>query len=503
MVLCNREIVRLIKAGMAGVNRHCFSTDCGDGVGPGIGPALSHCDLQIQSFRSWDRFSMPLFLRERSSVLSAIRPGIGGTGGGDHGVVELDVSGERLRREKLKALAHELSRYPPETVRISHPEGFAYYALHPGDFADAMRDMSSRVPVAVVGIRSIGTTLSAVACAALRRRGVRASRITVRPSGHPYDRTTELTDSQRDWVREQQRDTSRFMVVDEGPGLSGSSFLSVAECLMREGVGAESITLVGTRDVDPAQLCASNANSRWKKFGWRRVSSRISQRFQSSTSLSGGAWRQFFLDHRAEQPAYWPEMDCAKYWSADRKHVFKFEGLGESGRTIRHRSRILHEAGFGARVENAGDGVSCYDFVAGRPLDASDLSTSVLDRIAEYCAFRAHEFRHDAAAEGQFEDMLRFNFSQETGRDWPAGAENFQTHYPVIADGRMAPHEWIRSQDARLIKVDASQHGDDHFFPGPTDIHWDLASAIVEWNMDADAEQYLLSRFRAEEWNYA
>ena len=60
----------------------------------------------------------------------------------------------------------------------------------------------------------------------------------------------------------------------------------------------------------------------------------------------------------------------------------------------------------------------------------------------------------------------------------------------------MAPHEWIRSQDARLIKVDASQHGDDHFFPGPTDIHWDLASAIVEWNMDADAEQYLLSRFR-------
>jgi thiamine kinase-like enzyme len=62
----------------------------------------------------------------------------------------------------------------------------------------------------------------------------------------------------------------------------------------------------------------------------------------------------------------------------------------------------------------------------------------------------------------------------------------------------MAPHEWIRSHDGRLIKVDASQHGDDHFFPGPTDIHWDLAGAIVEWNMDADAEQYLLSQFRAK-----
>src|SRR5205807_4193724 len=175
---------------------------------------------------------------------------------------------------KLKALAHALARHPPEAARVSHPEGFAYYALHPGDFADGMANVDSEFPVAVIGIRSVGTTLSAVACAALRKRGVPASRITVRPAGHPYDRITELTDAQRDWARQRQRDGSRFMVVDEGPGLSGSSFLSVAESLMREGVGPESITLLGTRDVDPGQLCALNAASRWKKFEWRRVSSR-------------------------------------------------------------------------------------------------------------------------------------------------------------------------------------------------------------------------------------
>ncbi len=135
--------------------------------------------------------------------------------------------------------------------------------------------------------------------------------------------------------------------------------------------------------------------------------------------MSGGAWTKFFLDERAEEPAYWPEMDGTKYWSADRKSVFKFEGLGETGSKIRQRSRVLQEAGFGARLEDAGDGMSCYDFVAGRPLDASDLSTSVLDRIAEYCAFRTREFRHDGDADRQFEEMVRFNFSQETGRDWP------------------------------------------------------------------------------------
>jgi hypothetical protein len=412
-------------------------------------------------------------------------------------LLSAEFSGSHCDEKKIKALAHELAKHSPGTVRTSHPEGFAYYALHPGDFADAVEDVDCGFPVAVVGIRSVGTTLSAVACAALRTRGVRASRITVRPAGHPYDRIIDLTEPQRDWVRQRQRDGFRFLVVDEGPGLSGSSFLSVAESLIRQGVGPESITLLGTRDADPEQLCASNAVSRWKKFQCRRVSSRISRRFKDCTSLSGGAWRKLFLDQRAEWPAYWPEMDAAKYLSADRKHIFKFEGLGDSGRTTRQRSRILHEAGFGARVNDAGDGMSCYEFVAGRPLDCSDLSTPVLDRIAEYCAFRVHAFSHDGVADGQFEGMVRFNVSQELGRDWPIAAQSFRTDHPVIADGRMAPHEWIRSEDSRLIKVDASQHGDDHFFPGPTDIQWDLAGAIVEWNMDTDAEQYLLSRFRA------
>jgi len=35
------------------------------------------------------------------------------------------------------------------------------------------------------GIRSIGTTLSAMAAAAARARGISVERITVRPQGHP------------------------------------------------------------------------------------------------------------------------------------------------------------------------------------------------------------------------------------------------------------------------------------------------------------------------------
>jgi hypothetical protein len=491
-------MVLLIKAGMAGVNRLVFRQTAETMSGQELSRRFLRTISKMNRADPGSVLDSLVLAGEVECAISDCGQASASEVGEITDTLAVAFVGSDCDEKRVKALAHQLTRNPPETVRISHPEGFAYYALHPGDFADAMAGVDSQVPVAVVGIRSVGTTLSAVACAALKRRGVRASRITVRPEGHPYDRTTQLTGAQKDWVRQRQRDVSRFIVVDEGPGLSGSSFLSVAESLMRVGVAAESITLLGTRDVNPAQLCASNAASRWKKFQSLKVSSRISQRFRHSTSLSGGAWRRLFLDQRAKQPAYWPEMEAAKYWSADRKRLFKFEGLGESGRQIRRRSQILHEAGFGPRVEDGGDGMSCHDFVAGRPLYFSDLSTLVLDHIAEYCTFRVGEFSHNGVADGQFEEMVRFNLSQELGRDWPLAAQSFRTDHAVIADGRMAPHEWIRSEDSRLIKVDASQHGDDHFFPGPTDIHWDLAGAIVEWDMGADAEQYLLSRFRAK-----
>ena len=92
-----------------------------------------------------------------------------------------------------------------EQLSISTPEGFAYYALHPLAYADVMRQIPACDRLLVVGIRSIGTTLSAVAAAAARARGISVERITVRPQGHPYNRTAEFTAGQMDAVREQFR----------------------------------------------------------------------------------------------------------------------------------------------------------------------------------------------------------------------------------------------------------------------------------------------------------
>jgi hypothetical protein len=67
---------------------------------------------------------------------------------------------------------------------------------------------------------------------------------------------------------------------------------------------------------------------------------------------------------------------------------------------------------------------------------------------------------------------------------------------PVIADGRMHPHEWLRTSDGQVLKADSGSHGDDHFYPGPTDIAWDLAGAIVEWRMRPAQTRFFLEAYR-------
>ena len=86
----------------------------------------------------------------------------------------------------------------------------------------------------MIGIRSIGTTLSAVTTAALN-----ATRAPGREDHSPADRaslcarTSVFSQDRNAGLRNNSRDAADFLVVDEGPGRSGSTFLSVVEALMR------------------------------------------------------------------------------------------------------------------------------------------------------------------------------------------------------------------------------------------------------------------------------
>jgi hypothetical protein len=189
-------------------------------------------------------------------------------------------------------------------------------------------------------------------------------------------------------------------------------------------------------------------------------------------------------------------MERLKFLSPDRQSIYKFEGFGRFGEEVLARAKVLADAGFGCPAEDAGDGMIRYPVIEGVTANSDDVSPALLRRLARYCAFRAAEFRSPGSPPTQLPGMLRFNTQQEFGVDLGPDMDELCTSDPILTDGRMQPHKWIGATDGNFVKVDAHTHGDDHFFPGPTDIAWDLAGAIIEWNLDRDAADLFLREFQ-------
>ncbi|HEY6308564.1 MAG TPA: hypothetical protein VI488_19135 [Candidatus Angelobacter sp.] len=403
----------------------------------------------------------------------------------------------------------DASRVPAQ-VEIAPAEGFAYYALHPLAFAEVLDNISPRpASAAVIGIRTIGTTLSAVTAAAARDRGVKAERITVRPVGHPYDRRTQFSPVQREFVQRHLACGAGFLIVDEGPGLSGSSFLSVAEALVAAGVLSERIILLCGREPDFDLLCADNGPQRARRFRWIAVSSSPRKPAAAESFVGGGEWRKSLFRVPGEWPASWISFERLKYLSsADSapERLFKFAGLGHYGEQVREREERVAGARFGVGPRKEENGFVSYPWMKmktktktkmktdGRPMSAEDLCPRVLARLAAYCAFRAESFAREPSGLSALGQMAEHNL-YELGFERPV---RLTLERPVLADGRMQPHEWLLMAQGEMLKTDSGSHGDDHFFPGITDIAWDLAGAIVEWKMSAGhTEAFLEAYLRA------
>jgi hypothetical protein len=409
--------------------------------------------------------------------------------------VLIKLPGSTAALERAAARLDEIT--PPESVSTSPPEGFAYYALHPLDYATLAAGVPLReVQAAVVGIRSIGTTLSAVVQASLMRRGIHAERITVRPVGHPYDRRTTLSTDQLRWIARRRAALANFLVVDEGPGISGSSFLSVGDALLEAGVERERITLLCSRDPNVDTLAARDGAARWRSFRSMVVPPTGQVPADCGAYLGGGEWRRLWYREESHWPASWTQMERLKFLSRDGRRMFKFHGLGRFGDAVAERARLLGDAGFGPRLVGHTSGFSEFEMMAGHSMGAAQISAAVLERVADYCALRSFEFSVRSAQGQQLENMVRFNMAEEFGHEPGSSLTALSSDRLVIADGRMLPHEWLATGAGALVKTDGATHGDDHLFPGPVDIAWDLAGAVVEWGMTAEAARYMLDRYR-------
>jgi len=404
----------------------------------------------------------------------------------------------------------------PERIELSVPEGFAYYGLHLETYLEAAERFAVSRPgsaAVCLGLRGIGATLGAAVSAALEACGWTVESLTLRPRGHPFDRRPVLAPTLAQWLA--ARRERRFLVVDEGPGLSGSSFAGVVETLEALGVPHRNVVLFPSWDPEGPELRSPAARRRWPALERRPAdfertwiaSGRLARSFAAGRliDLSAGRWRAHWLPPGAAWPAVHPQHERRKYLAPGRPaRLIRFAGLGRRGAALARRAAELAEAGFGPRPLGLAHGFLALGVIPGSPVRERHAPAALLDTAARYLAHLKREYPCDpGAGAAELVELAAANTAEALGEDWGEraraallGQGGVWDAGAVALDGRMMAHEWIRTREAYL-KTDALDHHDDHFYPGPQDVAWDLAGACVELGLPREAERYLLERYAA------
>lgn len=408
----------------------------------------------------------------------------------------------------------------PDLIRMRRAEGYAFYSLYPEAYLEAAARLPPRFSDAptVIGLRSIGTGLAALASVALKS----CPPITLRPVGHPFQRELRISDRLR--ARLLSDPEASYVIVDEGPGLSGSSFGAVADWLDSQGVGADRIAFLPGHGGDLGPQASGPHRRRWAAA--TRPVADFDSLFRSDEGpfpplerwfedllgppiepledLSGGAWRRLH-DSTGALPAN-PQQERRKFLqrTGSGPWLLKFAGLGRAGEERLERARALHAAGF--TPEPAG---LRHGFLAERWLEHArplvDVTADAVDRLAGYLSFRARHLPAPADSGAPLTDLLTMahtNVAEALGSDaataldrWTpdrlAGLETAVRR--IVTDNRLHRWEWLRLPDGRMIKADALDHASAHDLIGCQDIAWDVAGGIVEFDL-SDAQAGSLRR---------
>jgi hypothetical protein len=397
----------------------------------------------------------------------------------------------------------------PGEVQLKLPEGFAFYGVYPEAYAEAARRLRLVGWPRVIGIRSIGTSLGAVAAAALEA----PPPVTVRPFGDPFARQIAVDPALE---RELLHGEPHYVIVDEGPGQSGSSFAAVAGWLLERGVPLERVALLPSHAGEPGPGATAQRRRWWRTvqrqpadFGaeWPRVIARwceaaVGPLDKSPVDLSGGEWRRlrYARDEDGKGwPAVLPGWERRKFLvsAGGERLLVKFAGLGRIGEEKIAIARALHGEKLVPEPIALAHGFMLERWCG----DAQPLAQSEkpVREIGRYIGTRARLLpaaSGSGASVDELLDMLRRNLSLEFGKDvaverWERRAGELQRRIVrVRTDNKLDRHEWLRTASGGLLKTDALDHHQAHDLIGCQDSAWDVAGAILEFDLhqsEADA----------------
>jgi hypothetical protein len=403
---------------------------------------------------------------------------------------------------------------------ISH--GYAYHSLTPETFIHAALTLRRRFKprrAFIVGLRGAGTSLSAIVASTLTIRGVICESLTVRAHNEaiaPYvDLDPALLHRWRSY------EDAVFIVVGEGPDETGGTFAAAIDTLLHAGADPQRVIVVSSAPLDDAKQASPRTRALFARV--QQVSSSFEEAWLDTQRLIGpsdatdlslrevsnGAWRADSLITSGAWPAVQPRHERRKYRFAN-SHVeggwLKWIGLGRYGAAHRTRAMLLADWGFAPKPIDSAHGFLKLPHVVGRPLRLDSRPRGIVQVMADYLACIVSDCRSPIEAPlGRFEiaQMLRENVEDGLGSSWKRWAAQLIRASPpgdarpiiVRPDARMQPHEWIETPSG-FVKTDGFEHHDDPFFPGTTDIAWDVAGTCIEWRFTRFEEEAFLARYR-------
>ncbi len=383
----------------------------------------------------------------------------------------------------------------PTRARVNPVEGYMLYAVYPEAYLLVADRLAGR-GFAVIGIRSAGTSLGAVVAESCRAD----SFVTVRPVGHPYDRHVRASES----LRARLTARSGVAIVDEGPGLSGSSFGSVADLVESVGIPSDRIVFFPAHGNPVGPFALERHRRRWERalklpaptdalltrpdspLWVGRLFEDVVGRAESIEDISAGRWRALHFGDSRHWPAVALQQERRKFRlrAGGRWWLLKFAGLGRHGRERLAIARALAEAGFAPRVHGLRHGFLLYEWRDDARAGCA-AGPGFVDHLAAYFAFRASTLPGGAGASAdELLAMARHNASSMGASGW---LSRFDAVLPrarrlprIAVDARLLPHEWLALREGGWLKVDGEDHFDAHDLVGCQPLAWDIAGAEVE-----------------------
>lgn len=403
-------------------------------------------------------------------------------------------------------------------LRAREPEGYAFYALYPeACFEAAQQARAQGGADLVIGLRSIGASLAPMVAAGL---GLPLF-WTLRPKGDAFDRVIEAPDLAGRLRRSPPR---RVAIVDEGPGLSGSSFAAAARFVRSHAPQSEA-HLFPSHPWGPGSEAGEETHRLFRTapqtvvgFDQLTAAHHAAAWFEDLVGpplviedVSGGAWRSHVFAGETE----WPAVDCMQerrkflLRTGGGSFLMKFLGLGRLGESKAGVARALAQAGLAPEVIAFRHGFLLERWRGdARPLDPKADRALLLPAMARYLAFRRKRLprpRAFGASLAELREMARRNVALALGEAACAHVLERLSAFTawegsvkrIATDNRMHAHEWIVTANGDVLKTDAADHHAGHDLIGAQDVIWDIAGAAIAFDLTDEEAKRLCDRIEA------